>query len=128
MDSGLKTQCVPGYRLLTEEQIKEIHRASLEVLETIGVRVSHEEGVQLLRDAGCRVKGGDTVQIPNWLVEEAIRSAPSRITMYNRMGEEAMRLEGRNINFGLGTDLISTVDLWTGETRRSLRQDVANAA
>ena len=113
MDSGLRTQCVPGYRLLTEEQIKEIHRASLEVLETIGVRVSHEEGVQLLRDAGCRVKGtcpalgpwaqgpgvrtvqgGDTVQIPNWLVEEAIRSAPSRITMYNRLGEEAMRLEG----------------------------------
>ena len=65
MDSGLKTQCVPGYRLLAEEQIKEIHRASLEVLETIGVRVSHEEGVQLLRDAGCRVKGtcpGRTVQ------------------------------------------------------------------
>ncbi len=92
MDSGLKTQCVPGYRLLTEEQIKEIHRASLEVLETIGVRVFHEEGVQLLRDAGCRVKEGDTVQIPNWLVEEAIRSAPSRITMYNRIGEEAMRL------------------------------------
>lgn len=132
MDSGFKTQCVPVYRLLTEEQIKEIHRASLEVLETIGVRVSHPEGVQLLRDAGCRVKGGDaaalTVQIPNWLVEECIRSAPSRITMYSRVGEAAMRLEGRHIHFGLGTDLISTVDLKTGETRRSLRQDVANAA
>ena len=56
MDSGFKTQCVPSYRLRTEEQIKEIHRASLEVLETIGVRVFHEEGVQLLRDAGCRVR------------------------------------------------------------------------
>jgi len=128
MDSGLKTQCMPGYRLLTEEQIKEIHRASLEVLETVGVRVSHEEGVQLLRDAGCRVKEDNVVHIPNWLVEEAIRSAPSRITIYNRRAEEAMRLEGRSIHFGLGTDLISTVDLKTGETRRSLLQDVANAA
>ena len=128
MNSGFKTQCVPGYRLLTEDQIKEIHRASLEILETVGVRVLHEEGVQLLRDAGCRVKGDNVVQIPNWLVEECIRSAPSRITMYNQKGEEAMRLEGRNIYFGLGTDLISTCDLKTGETRPSRLQDVANAA
>jgi trimethylamine--corrinoid protein Co-methyltransferase len=128
MNSGFKTQCVPGYRLLTEEQIKEIHRASLEVLETIGVRVSHEEGIQLLSDAGCRVRQDNVVQMPNWLVEACIRSAPSRITMHNRKGEEAMRLEGRNIHFGLGTDLIWTVDLRAGETRRSRLQDVANAA
>ena len=128
MNSGFKTQCVPSYRLLTEEQIKEIHRASLEILETVGVQVSHEEAVQLLRDAGCRVKDENVVQFPNWLVEECIRSAPSRITMYNRKGEEAMRLEGRNIYFGLGTDLISTCDLETGETRPSRLQDVANAA
>ena len=38
MNSGFKTQCVPSYRLLTEDQIKEIHRASLQVLETVGVR------------------------------------------------------------------------------------------
>ena len=128
MNSGFKTQCVPGYRLLTEDQIKEIHRASLEILETVGVRVPHEEGLQLLRDAGCRVKEDNIVQIPNWLVEECIRSAPSRITMYNRKGEEAMRLEGRNIYFGLGTDLINTCDLKTGGTRPSRLQDVVNAA
>ena len=128
MNSGLKTQCVPSYRLLTKDQIQEIHRASLEILETIGVRVSHEGAVQLLKDAGCRVKEENVVRIPNWLVEECIRSAPSRITMYNRKGEEAMRLEGRNIYFGLGTDLISTYDLTTGEIRPSRLQDVANAA
>ena len=128
MNSGFKGECVPSYRLLTEDQIKEIHRATLEVLETVGVRVRHEEGVQLLRDAGCRVKDGDVVQIPNWLVEESIRSAPSLITVYNRMGEEAMRLEGRNIYFGLGTDLINTYDLDTGKMRPSLLQDVINAA
>ncbi|MDY7076634.1 MAG: trimethylamine methyltransferase family protein [Chloroflexota bacterium] len=128
MNSGFKTQCVPDYRLLTESQVREIHRASLEILETVGVQVSHEGAIQLLKDAGCRIKGNNVVQIPNWLVEECIRSVPSRITMYNRKGKEAMRLEGRNIYFGLGTDLISTVDLETGETRPSCLQDVANAA
>ncbi|MCP4537364.1 MAG: trimethylamine methyltransferase [Chloroflexi bacterium] len=128
MNSGFKTQCVPNYRLLTEDQIKEIHQASLEVLETIGIQVSHEEAVQLLQDAGCRIKDKNIVQMPNWLVEECIRSAPSCITMYNQKGEEAMRLEGRNIHFGMGTDLISTYDLETRETRPSRLQDVVNAA
>jgi trimethylamine--corrinoid protein Co-methyltransferase len=128
MNSGFKTQCMPSYRLLTEEQIGEIHRASLEILETVGVRLLHEGAVELLRDAGCRVKGDNIVQIPNWLVEKCIRSAPSRITMYSRDGAEAMRLEGRNIHFGLGTDLISTQDLETGETRLTRLQDVVNAA
>jgi trimethylamine--corrinoid protein Co-methyltransferase len=128
MNSGFRTQCVPGYRLLTEDQIQEIHRASLEILETIGVRLLHDEAVQLLRAAGCRVKGDNIVHIPNWLVEECIHSTPSRITIYDREGAEAMRLEGRNIHFGLGTDLIKTQDLKTGETRPSRLQDVVNAA
>ncbi len=128
MNSGFKSQCVPCYRLLTEEQIQEIHRASLEILETIGVRLLDEEAVDLLGDAGCRVKGSNVVQIPNWLVEESIRSAPSRITIYNQEGKEAMRLEGRHIHFGLGTDLISTYDLRTGATRPTRLQDVVHAA
>ncbi len=128
MDSGLRTQCVPQYRLLTESQIREIHRTSLEVLETIGVRVAHEEGANLLEEAGCRAKEGDVFQIPNWLVEEAIDSAPSRITIYSQEGEEAMRLGGRNIHFGLGTDLVTAYDLNTGEMRDSELRDVSNAA
>jgi len=128
MKNAFRSQCVPRYSLLTEEQIIEIHHASLEILETIGVRVEHEAAVQLLREAGCRVKDHDRVQIPNWLVEESIGSAPSRITVYNRKGKEAMRLEGHNSYFGLGTDLINTYNLDTRETRRSLLQDVINAA
>ena len=102
MNSGFKSQCVPEYRILTETQIKEIHWATLEVLETVGVRVLHSEGLQLLRDAGCRVKGDGIVQIPSGLIEECIRSAPSRITVYDRKGQGAMRLEGNKVHFGLG--------------------------
>jgi trimethylamine--corrinoid protein Co-methyltransferase len=128
MNSGFKTQCLPQYRILTDDQIKEIHRASLEILETIGTRVLHKGGLELLRNAGCRVKQDNIVLMPNWLVEECIFSTPSRVTIYNRHGEEAMRLEGRNIYFGLGTDLIRTCDLKTSEARQSSLHDVTNAA
>ena len=128
MNSGFRSQCVPSFRMLTEEQVKEIHLATLEVLETVGVRVMCDEGVELLQSAGCRVKDGNIVQIPPWLVEECIHSAPPRITMYNRKGEEAMRLEGRKIYFGMGTDLTMTYDIYTGELRPSILQDVRNMA
>jgi trimethylamine--corrinoid protein Co-methyltransferase len=114
--------------LLTEDQIQEIHLATLEILETVGVRVNHDVAVEMLRAAGCRVEAGNVVKMPRWLVEECIRSVPSGITVYNRVGQEAMRLEGRKIYFGLGTDLIRTYDLNSGELRGSTLQDVVNAA
>jgi trimethylamine--corrinoid protein Co-methyltransferase len=128
MISGFTSQCTPEYRILKEAQIKRIHCATLELLETTGVKVMNGEAREMLGHAGCRLKNDNIVQIPNWLVEDCIRSAPSRITIYNRLGKEAMRLEGRRIHYGLGTDLINTIDLDTGKLRQSRLKDVANAA
>ncbi len=128
MNSGFRSQCVPAYHLLTPEQIRAIHTATLELLETVGVDVHHAEARRMLADAGCRLAGGQRVRIPNWLVEDAIRSAPSRISIYDRLGNEAMRLEGRRVHFGLGTDLIQTWDIDSGELRPSTLKDVAAAA
>jgi trimethylamine:corrinoid methyltransferase-like protein len=110
-DRGFKSQYVPTYKLLTPEQIGRFHTATLELLETAGVDVHHEEARQLMAAAGCRLAGAHRVHIPNRLVEDAIQSAPSRIILYDRLGHEAMRLEGRRVYFGLGTDLVKTYDL-----------------
>ena len=118
----------PSYRLLTEEQIQDLHSATMEILETVGIRVLNDEGLQLLQDAGCRIKDGNVALIPEALVQSCIESAPSAITIYNRKGQEAMQLAGRNSYFGMGTDLITTLDLVTGETRTTVLQDVVNAA
>ena len=128
MYSGFKSQCVPQYRLLTEDQIKRLHTATLELLETVGVKVQHDGALRMMADAGCSVQDNGIVRIPNWLVEEAIGSAPSRITVYNRLGQEALRLEGRRIHFGMGTDLVNTYDIHKGGLRESRLGDVANAA
>jgi trimethylamine--corrinoid protein Co-methyltransferase len=125
---GTTSYARPNYRLLTEDQIQELHRATMGILETVGVRVLNDEGLQLLQDAGCRVKDGNVALIPEALVLACIESAPSAITIYNRKGQEAMQLEGRNSYFGMGTDLISTLDLETGEIRPTVLQDVVNAA
>lgn len=127
MKAGFKSQCVPEYRLLTEDQIKEIHRATLRLLETTGVKVMHEGALDMLKAAGCGIQE-NIVRIPNHLVDEAISSAPSRVTVYSRNGDEAMHLEGRNVYYGLGTDLLQTWDIKTGELRKSCLQDVIDSA
>lgn len=128
MNTGFRSQCVSNYRILTENQIQEIHQASMNILETVGVQVKNEKGVQILKDSGCTVKEDNIILIPSGLVEQCIHSAPSSITIYDRNGKEAMCLEGKNIHFGLGTDLINTYDLETNELRLSRLQDVVNAA
>jgi len=128
MKTGFKSQCIPEYRLLTEEQIKEIHQSTLTLLEKTGVKVLNEKARELLKDAGCRMDAGQIVKIPGKLVEESIQCAPSRITLYNRKGEPAMELEGSSVFFGMGTDLLNTWDLKTGQLRSSCLQDVVDSA
>ena len=118
----------PHYRLLTEQQIERIHQATLEVLETTGVKVLHKEGIQLLQNAACTIKGDNLALIPSRLVDECIQSAPSQVTIYSRQADVAMRLAGRNSYYGLGTDLPYTQDLYTGTVRPSVLQDVVNCA
>jgi trimethylamine---corrinoid protein Co-methyltransferase len=122
------TQCTPTYRLLTSDQINQLHNATLELLETVGVKVLYPEAVDMLAGAGCRIKPDNIVLIPGDLVEACIQSAPSSIAIYNRLGHEAMRLEGRRTYFGMGTDLTKTYDMETGCLRQSRLSDVANAA
>ena len=124
----MDSQSCPRYRLLTEDQIQEIHLATLEILETIGVKILGEEGIELLEGAGCRMKQDKRVKIPRRLVDDCIESAPSRLSICSRTGEAAMDLQGHQSYFGTGTDLLHTLDLETGQLRPARLQDVANAA
>ncbi len=119
---------MPQYRLLNGEQIRSIHEATIRLLETTGVKVLSDEAVRMLTDCGCRLKPGGIVQIPGELVLKCMASAPSSVTVYHRSGDVAMRLEGRRVHFGMGTDLTHTYDLDSGELRPSRLQDVINAA
>lgn len=116
-------QPTPFLRWASEGQIEEIHFATLEVLERTGVKVDHPGALQLMKDAGCIVND-NRVRIPGWLVEECLRLAPRKIVVANRKGERVMPLEKNRTYFGTGSDLPFTIDLETGERRRSAKKDV----
>lgn len=107
----------PKLQVINEDQIRHIHAATLEVLERTGVKMTHPRGLELLDGAGARV-AGDRVCIPAWMVEDAIRKAPSRIVLGNRNGERSVFLEEDKSWFGPSLDCIDYLDPITDERSR----------
>ena len=107
----------PNLRVINDDQIAHIHMATLEVLERTGVKMTHPRALALLDGAGARVDG-DRVRIPAWMVEDAIRQAPSRVVLGNRRGERCVFLEGDKSWFGPSLDCIHYLDPITDERMR----------
>ncbi|HEX9014260.1 MAG TPA: trimethylamine methyltransferase family protein, partial [Anaerolineaceae bacterium] len=64
----------PPLKILSDEQVEAVHRGSLQVLETTGVRFESEKALKLLADHGCRVDFSQhRVRFPAGLVEECLR-------------------------------------------------------
>ena len=127
INSNFTAQVTPGIRLLSDDQKKEVHSATLELLRRTGVKVLVGEVRDLLEEAGCWLDG-ERVRIPPHLIDWAIDVAPSRVVLCDRDGEPAMTLEGRKGYYGTGSDTPFVLDAETGERRQAVLNDVANVA
>ena len=112
----------PRLYVLNDDQLEQIHLATLEVLERTGIQLTHPRALELLDGAGARVDG-DRVRIPAWIVEEAIRQAPSRVVLGQRNGERSVFLEGSKTWFGPTVDCVDYLDPLTDERRPFTSED-----
>jgi trimethylamine--corrinoid protein Co-methyltransferase len=113
----------PRLQVINEAQIAKIHDATLDVLERTGVKITHPGALEILSGGGARVTG-DRVRIPGWLVEDAIRKAPSRIVLGKRTGKRAVILERDKSYFGPSLDCIDYMDPATHERTRFTSEHV----
>ncbi|MDR0719118.1 MAG: trimethylamine methyltransferase family protein [Treponema sp.] len=114
----------PAY--FSPEDLKDMHAGILEILEDVGCDLHHDGALKILKEAGAFVKG-NRVCLPSALVENAIKTAPSRIMIYDRDGKPAMDLHGRNAYFGTGSDCLYLRDSFSGERRRFSEKDMIDA-
>lgn len=117
----------PFSRGLSDEQVRDLHYATLEILSATGVDMQDPQGREILLEAGAWESEG-RIKIPEHLVTDAIDKAPSRIPMYDRLGNLTMPLELGKVFFGAGSDTTFTLDVGTGERRRTTAQDVEDIA
>jgi trimethylamine--corrinoid protein Co-methyltransferase len=107
-------------------QLRDIHAGILEILEDVGCDLHHDRALQLLQKAGAYVSG-NRVCLPGGLVERALKTAPSRIMIYDRAGAPAMDLRDRYAYFGTGSDCLYLRDSFTGERRLFNETDMVDA-
>jgi len=117
----------PTIQMLSDEQIQAIHHTSLDILSRTGIVMKNEVGRELLLDAGAWESEG-RIKLPPHLVMGAIASAPSRIPLFNRLGELTMPLEAGKVFFGPGSDCPFTIDLETGQRRQATAEDGRRSA
>jgi trimethylamine---corrinoid protein Co-methyltransferase len=120
------------FQLLSEEEIRMVHEASLEVLETTGLRLNHPVALDRLSAAGAKVDTArEQVRLPAELVEKALETAPKYFLCAGRektfdrgvargsSGKPLVRVTAGTINH---------YDLITNESRPLTLKDCRNIA
>jgi trimethylamine--corrinoid protein Co-methyltransferase len=115
------------YQPLPESQVKQIHQASLTVLEHTGIHVENEEALALCRQGGARVDG-NRVHITPAMVEEALERVPSKVLLAGRDPDQDVVLEGKRVYAGTGGSPTMVLDPGADTIRPGTVQDLANLA
>ena len=115
------------YARMGRQECEQIHLASLEILQRVGLDVHDEKALQVLVKGGAQADG-IRVRVPEFMVSRALAVTPHRMTLYDRTGKVAMRAGGYDTYYGGGSDCLNILDHRTGQRRKPTLEDVRQAA
>ena len=115
--------------MFSEDELQQIHYATLETLAKMGVHVTNDEALDYYEDAGADVnRSNGRVKIPPYIVKDAIDSAPPEVVLAGRDPEHDVVLGDSRVNFTTFGAGVKIYDYETGEYRDTIKQDVADTA
>jgi len=110
-------------KVLSRDQILEVHYATLDVLQHTGVVVHSKEALKVLKEAGADIDyKKERAWIPPHLVEEAIRKTPHGFRLCGRNPKKYCKFEGNRVYFGTAGGPPNVLDL-NGNRRRATTKD-----
>ncbi|MCB1882798.1 MAG: trimethylamine methyltransferase family protein [Geminicoccaceae bacterium] len=114
---------IPLYEVLGEEQLERVHRASLMILEEVGIDFRDPESLAIWKDKGADVQG-ERVHIPPELVMELVAKTPSSFDLVGRNPERSVVVGGNKTVFATnyGSPFVRMFD---GERRYGTLEDLA---
>ncbi|SMD11815.1 trimethylamine methyltransferase family protein [Sporomusa malonica] len=107
-----------------DEELRQIHEASMQILERTGVKFHHPEVVELLRQKGIKVCGQNAF-ISREQISEWVCKAPATFTLYARNPRYDMVVGGDNVECGPGGGA-SVILGSDGTTRPAMMTDYIN--
>jgi trimethylamine--corrinoid protein Co-methyltransferase len=115
-------------RVLGAEDTRRIHRTALKTLHQIGINVQDDATRKRLKEIGCREGGNGTLIFSEDVVEQAISTVPSKVTLYDRNGNVAIDTEDATPRFSPGSGCIDVLDYETGAHRPCVVNDIIETA
>jgi trimethylamine--corrinoid protein Co-methyltransferase len=124
--SGSKGENMIHLPILSDEDIKQIHEATLHILSEIGIVLSHPGALSLLGDNGAKVNG-ERILIPADLVERCLTDIPTNVKLEGRVPDQAIELgDGGCYPHNVG-GVPNVLDAKTNTRRSATRKDNVQA-
>jgi trimethylamine--corrinoid protein Co-methyltransferase len=115
--------------ILTPEEVGQIHTATLDIIENVGVRFPSRAALDIWEENGASVNQETSiVKAPGALIEAALKNAPPAYSLSARNTEQDLSLDGNHVFLGTDGCGVEVIDIETGQRRRSAWQDVADIA
>ncbi|MFX1437115.1 MAG: trimethylamine methyltransferase family protein [Promethearchaeota archaeon] len=109
--------------VLTGEEIELIHINTLELLETIGVKIESPETRIFLKEHGCSIDDENCyfVKYPADLVKKHLKTVPNSFSLWGHDGSFQLDIDTKTVNFAtVGTP----VKIYDPESKKGLRKTV----
>jgi trimethylamine--corrinoid protein Co-methyltransferase len=114
---------------LTEQEVEQIHEASLEILENVGILVRNENARMIFAKHGGHVDSKSLiVKIPRKVIEECRKSFVPQFTFMGRDPQFDRTIPEDRPVIITGSSAPNIIDPETGEERRATSSDIANIA
>jgi trimethylamine--corrinoid protein Co-methyltransferase len=100
-------------KVLSKDEIQEIHKATLELLETVGIIIESPEARNLFKENGATIeqKNNDYfVKIPEELILEQLKTVPKEFSLYGPDGSFNFNVSTKNLNFSTFGAAVNTFD------------------
>jgi trimethylamine---corrinoid protein Co-methyltransferase len=131
MTQSIKSISYPkiSLNILTNEEVRQIHTATLDVIESIGVRFPSNKALDILEAHGATVdRGAMVAKIPGTIMEEYLALMPPAYTLAALDPALDLPLDGNHSFLGTDGCGVEILDAFTGARRRTTKQDVSDVA
>jgi len=131
MTENIKAITNPNISLniLSEKDIRSIHNATLDVIENVGVRFPSVAALNIWDANGAKVDyESQIVKVPGHIIEEALKYAPPAYSLAARDPAQDLAMDGNHVFVGTDGCGVEVIDLYSGQRRRSVLQDVVDIA
>lgn len=114
--------------ILNRDELHKIDLTTMKILETVGLEMHDKRALKILDEAGAMVDyNKKKVKIPEYLVRDCIKKAPSQFSTYGRRGIQRVKHGGDHINFICGLNSPNILDLENGLRSTTLKDVEAGA-